>query len=280
AEEVAAAEAQVRSAEAALSAARTAANRSEVDDADLAAAKGAVRQAQDGLRAAEASRVEMELADSDIRAAQAAYNQAVAAYELAGQQIDSADIVSPLDGIATQVAVNPGEMAGPGMPLMTVVGSAGAYLEAAAPSRVLQGLRAGQPATVTVDSLRGKTFAGRVTSVGAVAGPDGRTFPVRIDLSAPAGALKPGAAARATVVTETYPEAVTVPEAALRLDGERTAVWVVRDGKVTEVLVAPGVQADGRTMVRGDVRPGEPVVLSTDTGVRPGQSVRVEMEAQ
>jgi RND family efflux transporter MFP subunit len=277
-EDIAAVEAQLRAAEAGLSAARAAAGRSEVDDADVAAASGAVRQAQDGLRAAEASRLEMEVAATDIRAAQAAYNQAVAAYELAAQQLESADIVSPLNGIATQVAVQVGEMAGPGMPMLTVVGTAGVYVEAAAPSRVLQGLRAGQVATVTVEALRGRTFTGSVTSVGVVAGPDGRTFPVRIDLSAPAGVLKPGAAARATVVTARFPDAVTVPEAALRPEGERTAVWVVREGKVTEALVEPGVEAEGRVMVRGDVHPGEPVVLSTDAGVRPGQMVRVELE--
>jgi len=280
AEDISAAEAQVRSAEAGLSAARAAANRSEVDDADLAAAKGAVRQAQDGLRAAESARLETGLSESDIRAAQAAYNQAVSAYELATQQLDSAEVVSPLDGIATQVNTHAGEIAGPGMPLLTVIGTAGVYLDAAASSRVVQSLRPGQPVEVTVDSFRGRPIAGVVTSLGAVAGADGRSFPVRIDLSAPPGQLKPGAAARATIVTASFPDAVTVPEAALRSEGDRTTVWLVRGGKVIDTPVELGVQSDGRVQVRGDVRSGDPVVLSADGVAQPGQAVRLEMESQ
>jgi HlyD family secretion protein len=276
AEDLAAAEAQVRSAEAGLSAAKAAAGRDELDRADLASAQSLVRQAEDGLRSAQASRAELELSDADVQAAQAGYQQALAAYRLASQQLQSAGIVSPIDGVVTAVNTHVGEMAGPGMPLVTLVGTSGAYLEAAAPSSVVRDLQPGQAVIVTVDTRRGAKFTGAVRSVGTVAGPDGRSFPVHVDLLAAAGALQPGTAAQGEVVVESFPNAATIPLEALRSEGERTLVWVVRNERVVEVPVEAGVQDRTRTMVRGAVRAGEPVVLTTTPGVHPGDQVRVE----
>jgi HlyD family secretion protein len=276
AEDLAAAEAQVRSAEAGLAAAKAAAGRDEVDRADVDAAQSQVRQAEDGLRSAQASRAELDVANSDVQAAQAAHEQAVAASRLAAQQLESAVIVSPIDGVVTAVNAHVGEMAGPGVPLATIVGTSGVYLEAAAPASVVRDLRTGQSATVSVDTRRGASFTGAVRSVGAVAGPDGRSFPVRIDLSAAARVLQPGTTAQVDVLVESFPHAATIPLEALRSEGERTLVWVVRNDRVAEVPVEAGVQERGRTMVRGDVRAGEPVVLTTAPGVHPGDQVRVE----
>jgi HlyD family secretion protein len=274
-EDLAAAEAQVRNAEAGLTAARTAANRDELDDVDTAAARSQVKQAEDGLRTAEASRSEIEVAESDVRAAEAAYLQAQAGSRLARQQLSSSDVIAPIDGTVTSVLTHVGEMAGPGMPLVTLTGTAGVYLEAAAPARTVQELRPGQPATVTLDSVAGRSFPGVVRSIGTVAGPDGRTFPVRIDLSAAPGVLKPGAAGRVEVVAASQ-SAVTVPITALRAESGHSTVWVVRNGHVAELPVELGLQDRSRAEVRGDLRAGEQVVLSSGPGVRPGDPVRTD----
>jgi HlyD family secretion protein len=272
-EEIAAAEAQVRSAESALSAAQAAASRDEVNNADLGAARAQVRQAENGLQAALASRNELQVARSDIRAARAGYEQAQAASRLAAQQLSSAEIVSPVDGTATALTVNVGEMAGPGQPVVTVVGTAGVYLEAAAPSRLLAALQPGQNATVTVDTVRGQTFFGTVRAIGSVAGPDGRSFPVHIDVSAPAGVLKPGGRARAEVRAESHPGATTVPVEALRTEAGKTAVWVVRNRRVVAVAVETPLQDERRAMVYGDLRPGDEVIVTGAPGVSPGDEV-------
>ena len=276
AEDIAAADAHVRAAEAVLTAAKAGANREEVDRTDLAAARSGVEQAEAGLRTALATRTELRVAQSDVQAARAAYDQALAGQRLAAQQVTAAAIVSPVDGTVTTVNASVGEMAGPGQPLAVVIGAAGVYLEAAVPSRLLPSVRAGQSATVRVDAARGRTFAGTVRSVGTTAGPDGRSFPVRIDLSAPAGVLKPGGLARAEVQAEAYPDAVTVPVDALRGSGESTAVWVVRAERVVEVPVETPIQNGQRAMVRGDVRAGELVVVSAAPGVSAGDTVRTQ----
>lgn len=272
-EEIAAAEAQVRNAEAALRAAKAAAGRDELNQADINSAKTQLQRAEDGLKSAEASRSELQLVRSDIHAAKAAYEQAQAASRLADQQLTSGEIVSPVDGIVTAITTHTGELAGPGQPMMKIVGTAGVYLEAAAPSRVLGDLRGGQAAAVRVDAIPGRAFPGQLRTIGTVAARDGRSFPVRIEISAPAGVLKAGGFARAEVEVEQFNEAVTAPVQALRADGQATAVWVVRGHQIVEVPVRVPVQDERRAVLLGDLRAGEPVVMSNSPGLQPGDEV-------
>ena len=272
-EEIAAAEAQVRNAEAALKAAKVVANRGDVDRVEIAQAKAQLRQAEDGLKAAQASRSELDLARADVKAARAAYDQALSGSQLASQQLQSADIVSPVDGVVTAVNSHVGEMAGPGQPVVSVVGTAGVYLEAMAPSRVVRDVQPGQTVSVTVDALPGRAFSGRVRSVGSVAGPDGRSFPIQIDVTAPANVLKPGGLARAAVNAEVHSGAVAAPVEAVRVNGEKTSVWLVRDGIVREVPVTVPVQDDHYSMLVGEVRSGDQVVVTAPPGVTPGDAV-------
>ena len=273
-EQIAAAEAQVRTAEAALAAAKAAAGRDQVNAADIAAARGQVKDAEAGLAAARASRAELELSRADVAAARGAYEQAVAGARLAQQQIASAVLTSPVRGVVTKVDAHVGEMAGPGRPLVTVVGSARVYLEASAPARMVESLRPGQPATVTLDSLPDRSFQGSVRDVSTVAGSDGRSYPVRIDIDAPEGVLKPGSLGRAAIDADTYPSALVVQPTALRSEGDRTVIWVVREGKVVEVEVQVPLQDERSAMVQGDVTAGEQVIVSSTPGVMPGDTVQ------
>lgn len=274
-EDIEAARQQVRIAEAGLEAARSAANREAIDKADLEAARGQVTQAENGLRAAEASRAELDTIRQDIRAARAAYEQATSGHRLAVRQLEGLQLVSPVDGVATSVSTNVGEIAGPGRPLVTVVGTSGVYMEAGVPARTLAQLSPGMQVTVTVDSLPGRKFPGAIRSIGATAEQDGRTFPVRIDVHAPAEVLKPGALARAEVTTGGDETAVAVPSQAVQVEGDETAVWVVRNGTAERVAVQVPFEESGRSFVRGNVRPGDQVVLSGAAGLTPGAQVEI-----
>jgi multidrug efflux pump subunit AcrA (membrane-fusion protein) len=68
-------------------------------------------------------------------------------------------------------------------------------------------------------------------------------------------------------------DVVTVPAAAVvRADGH-DAVWVVRDGKASRVLVTLGVQGPDRVQVVSGVAPGDRVVVKGADRVKPGQSL-------
>ncbi|MBI3911754.1 MAG: efflux RND transporter periplasmic adaptor subunit [Armatimonadetes bacterium] len=274
--EIAAAEAQAREAEAGLNAARSAEEAHiEGTAQEVATAREQVRQAEDTLAMARAARDQRLLADEDVRAAQAQLDQAEVQLRLTRDQLAHTTIASPVDGICTEVHAHAGETAVPGMPLVTVVSSAGVHLEAAVPARRLDQLHPGQPAQIQVDSLPGRVFEGQVRSISRAAGPDGRSFPVLIDVLTHAPGLTPGVFARATVVTQRSPSAVVVPTDALRIIEDRTVVWVVVGQRVAERPVEVGIRDERRAQIRSGVQPGERVIVSGAVGLRAGDPVTI-----
>ena len=167
---------------------------------DVETAQAGVRQAQAGVQAAlEGRQQALAVADQDVRAAEAAVAQARAGIAGAKAAESLARLVSPLDGIATDVNAHVGETAQPGLPLVTVTSLSGLRVEALVPARQLPRLRVGQAARITLDAQPGRVFPALVSEIARVAEPDGRTFRVRFRFQDKNVTVRPGQTARITV---------------------------------------------------------------------------------
>ena len=115
-------------------------------------------------------------------------------------------------------------------------------------------LAIGQPATVTLESMSGKRFGGRVVEIGASAlpvagtGAAAREFKVVVRLDEPDAGLRPGLTCDAEIVTTERANVLTVPLQSVVLRAmpmssttERPGVFVVADGKAKFTPVTPGV---------------------------------------
>ena len=140
--------------------------------AEFEAARAAADNARAQVAAARATvaRVEHEVAAADRRV-----TQARAAQRGASDILSKTSIVSPIDGVVTRLKVREGEMVvvgiqnQPGTTLMTVsdLGAIDAELKVAE-ADVLR-LAIGQTSTVTLESMPGRSFAGKVAEIGASA---------------------------------------------------------------------------------------------------------------
>jgi len=111
----------------------------------------------------------------------------------------------------------------------------------------------GQVSTVTLESMPGRGFAGKVVEIGASAlpvtgtGAAAREFKVVVRLEQPDPRLRPGLTCDAEIVTAERANVVTVPLQSVvlrqRAAGapEETGVFVVADGRATFVPVTTGV---------------------------------------
>ena len=166
---------------------------------DVEAARAGVSQAEEGVRTAESGRKQaLALADQDIKAAEAGVSQADAG--VSGTQVLQAQtrLTSSLNGIATNVTARMGEMAQPGVPLVTIVTLSGLHLEALVSARQLALLKVGQAAHFTVDTLPGKRFSAFLSEIARVAEADGRTFRLKFRFRSPVS-LRPSQTARIQV---------------------------------------------------------------------------------
>jgi HlyD family secretion protein len=229
-------------------------------------------RAQLAAARAAADRVEHEVAAAERRVAQARAER-----RRASDILSKTSIVSPIDGIVTRLLVREGEMVvvgiqnQPGTTLMTVsdLGAIDAELKVAE-ADVLR-LALGQASAVTLESMPGRRFAGKVVEIGASAlpvsgtGAAAREFKVVVRLEQPDPGLRPGLTCDAEIVTAERADVITVPlqSVVLRRTAagapEQSGVFVVADGRAEFVPVAAGVIGGLDIEVQG-VAEGSPVI--------------------
>jgi membrane fusion protein (multidrug efflux system) len=107
---------------------------------------------------------------AQIALAQAQVAQAQAQARQARVDVDSALIVASIDGRVGDRQVRVGQSAQVGTRLMTVVPVQSLYLVANFKETQLGLMRVGQPATITVDAMKGQTLDGRVESFAPATG--------------------------------------------------------------------------------------------------------------
>ncbi len=119
-------------------------------------------------------------------------------------------------------------------------------------------VRAGQPATVTIEALEGLKLAAHVLSVATLPTSSSGvvSYDVTFQLDQLASGLKPGMSATAEVVVK-QAEGVNVPTTAISAD----TVTVVHDGTETRRRVVTGLAGDSSTIILSGLSAGEQIVL-------------------
>jgi len=191
-----------------------------VAKAQLDAAKARVDQARAGVALARADVKQVSMKTADAQAKLAKVEQARGALEAAALNLSYADIVAPVNGVATHKQVEPGQIVQAGQGLLVVVPLQDVWVTANFKETQLKYMRPGQKAEVHVDTY-GKTFPGHVDSIAGATGsvlsllpPENATgnyvkvvqrIPVKIVLdpiSADKAVLRPGMNVDATVITK------------------------------------------------------------------------------
>ncbi|HEV8624077.1 MAG TPA: biotin/lipoyl-binding protein [Acidimicrobiia bacterium] len=123
---------------------------------------------------------------------------------------------------------------------------------------------AGQPVTLTIDSLPGERLSGVVSSIDTVSTVVNNVVTynavVTFD-SVPAG-VKPGMTANVAVIAASRDNVISVPSAAISTVGGESTVTVRSDGKDETRPVVTGLKGDGTTEIASGLEAGEQVVMS------------------
>jgi HlyD family secretion protein len=219
-----------------------------------------------------------DAASAQAEAAQKRAVQARAQLARASDLVGKTAIVSPLDGVVTRLPVREGEMVVigiqnmPGTTIMTISDLAVINAEVKVAEAEILNVRVGQPATVSLEAVPSRTFAGEVIEVGASAlpvvgtGAAAREFKVKVRVRDPQEGLRPGLTCDADILVGEAKDALAVPLQAVVLRGEpgrerpgvfavegRTARFVpVETGMIggVEMEVKRGL-AEGREIVAG-----------------------------
>jgi len=241
----------------------------------VAATEAQVRQAEAALRNARAeyersrqlvaqkflSQAALERTEAEYKAAQARVSALLAGAGQAQTERSFATIVAPYSGVVSARHVELGEMAVPGKPLMTGFDPGTLRVSATVPQAQVAAIQAGAKARVEVPSIGKWVEATQLTIIPA-ADPRTHTTQVRLGLPPDVRGIYPGIYARAHFVTGRT-AALLVPRAAVVQRSELTAVYVVGESGAPQLRqIRLGTAGDERAVeVLAGLRAGERVAL-------------------
>ena len=263
------AEADRQAAEAALALARLTHQRIADLKAKNSATQGELDEAVAALRGAEAR---MRVAEARVAEARASIESASAGASAAEVAASYATLTAPFDGVVTEKRVDPGNMASPGQPLVTVEDDRTFRLEVRLDESRAGFVHVGDQVGVRLDGGSAQV-TGRVAEVQRVLDA-GHDFLVKIDV--PDGtSLRSGMYGRA-VFRGAARRALAVPESAVVRRGQLASVFVVdADSRARLRLVNASEAIDGRVEIRAGVLTGERVVLAPPPALVDGSPVNV-----
>ncbi|HOS02848.1 MAG TPA: efflux RND transporter periplasmic adaptor subunit, partial [Candidatus Hydrogenedentes bacterium] len=231
-------------------------------------------QAKQRAAAAEARRAMENLRAMGSRKGEVAARKEQAEAALAQAQTfrDYASILSPLKGIVTRKAVDPGDLASPGVVLFEVEDNERLRLEALVDETHARAVSTGQSVSVRIDAVGALPLAGTISEITPSADPASRTVVVKVDLP-PTPNLLSGMFGRLLIASGER-QAITIPASALVERGQLTGVYVVDAEKMARFrLVTAGKRVGDRVEILSGLDPG--VVIVTDNVDRVADGTRI-----
>jgi len=243
----------------------------------LGIARARVAQAEDASRRLEPLHRSGTVPEVKWVEVQEGLAQARHAEAIARKQVEDATLRAPEAGVIARRNVEPGANAVPALAsAFTLVRLDTMLATVPVPEREIPRLRAGQPASVVVAALD-RQVTGTVREIGVIADALTRTYPVKIALENPDGALRVGMVVDARVPVGGGARSLAVPRAAVRVDGDGVPVVFVvgKDGKASRRAVKIEGYVGELTALSAGVAEGEQVVVSGTPMLADGVPVRV-----
>jgi multidrug efflux pump subunit AcrA (membrane-fusion protein) len=138
-----------------------------------------------------------------------------------------------------------------------------------------------QPVNITLTSLPGKTFAGKVVEVAPSLearpqGPsDHKVLRIKVNFAEKVAQLRSGLEADVAGQVGLAQEALSLPRAALLRDGGKDYVYTVNAGKLSKIEVTLGTVSGDRAEIKSGLTPTTEVVVEGGDGLAAGTAVKV-----
>jgi RND family efflux transporter MFP subunit len=254
--------------------------------ANLDLAQSTFRRMEELMNKKSISSQEFDEASARLKSAEAAYDMtrakrsqldsklAQVEQEIRAARImrDYTRLAAPFAGVVTAKSVEPGNLAAPGAPLLTIEREGAYRLEASVDESRLPFVGAGQTVEVAVEALA-RRLSARVSEIVPAVDAASRAYTVKIDLPALPN-LRSGMFGRAWFPVGAR-KVVTVPAAALIERGQLQSTFVIDGGVACTRLVTTGKRTPDAVEVLSGLSEGERVVSPVPAGLSDGSPVEV-----
>ena len=215
-----------------------------------------------------------EMAKAGLEGARQMRNEVLA-------QFSYSNIKAPFSGVVTNTFVKEGDMANPGMPLVSVEGASKLQVMAMVSENDIVSIKKGMPVSVLVKSSNEK-LSGKVSEVSISATNTGGQYLVKIDLGKTDNTVLSGMFVNvqfpvANKATTSNSELLLVPESALVKQGQLTGIYTIGTGNVAILRwLRTGKNYGDQVEVLSGLSANEQYIVSADGKIYNGASVSVQ----
>jgi multidrug efflux pump subunit AcrA (membrane-fusion protein) len=210
----------------------------------------------------------------DVKAVQGQADSAKGKLAAAQAQLSYSEIYAPIAGVVSDRPLFAGELAVPGMPLMTIMDISSVIARVSVPQAEAAYVKVGQSARIV--SMDGVETTGTVTTVSPAIDPQGTTLEVWVQAVNPGEKLRPGGTVHVTLTADTVRNAVLVPPAALlpSSEGGTSVITVGPDMIAQEHKVQVGIRTKDKAQILEGLDAGTQVVVAGGLGLADGAKVK------
>ncbi|MFG1428852.1 efflux RND transporter periplasmic adaptor subunit [Roseixanthobacter glucoisosaccharinicivorans] len=226
------------------------------------------------------SQADLDAAQQAMEAAAAALQQAEANLAKAREQLSYTTLTADIDGVVLSIDAEVGQMASPGMKVMTLARTDVREAVVDVPDDIGRALPIGAPFDILLQANPSIRSQGKVREISPQADSTTRLRRIRITLESSVEAFRLGATITAIPVQIIGPPTFDLPRTAIfERDGE-SRVWLVdsAEGVVRSTAVEIIDRRGSVARVARGLEPGARVVTAGANSLSEGQKVKLEVE--
>ncbi|MEC0229917.1 efflux RND transporter periplasmic adaptor subunit [Paenibacillus alba] len=253
---------------------------------DYEKAKASSEQAQGAQRAAEAqlqgAEAKLQLAkigptDNTISALQADVDRLNAGLELANSGLNNATITAPIDGLIVKKSISIGELAQPGVQVLSLVNMDQVQVELSVSDSQISQVKAGMKVDVAIQNLPNQTFKGEIFFVSPVANANSNTFPVKVKVDNKDGLLFAGMVAEVKL-NAAQESRLEIPKSAIIKKDQKEYLFTADDNTahLVEVKTEEKNQDWLYVLPNDKLKANEQIVVNPTDKIAEGTKVKAE----
>ncbi len=216
----------------------------------------------------------------DIRTAMEMAKAKIAAIDQMEAEINEvlkfAVITAPISGVVTKKFMNTGDLASPGMPIVTLENDSEFEIIAKVPESDIAQLNTGQAVSVKIDAIGGKELAGKIAQLNPSGQYGGGMFEIKVKLNEKLAALKNGLFASVVIPTG-QANKIMVPESAIIRKGQLEGLYTLnQQGEAMLRWLRLGKTYNGQVEILSGLSEGEQYITSAEGKLTDGIKVEVK----
>ena len=229
------------------------------------------------------------IAESEFDTAESQLLQMEASVEEMKALVARKRITAPFDGLAGIRQVNLGQYLQPGAPIAPIESLDPIYVEFSLPQQQFDSIAIGKKLRIGASGITGKHFEGEITAIDSRIDETTRNVTIQGTIKNPAHELRPGMFVSVEVFLPEKEGVLAIPSSAIAYAPYGDSVYVIRDAtgadgkagkEVLQQFVKLGPKRGDQVSVVSGIKDGDEIVSSAVFKLRPNAPVQVNNSVQ